>query len=88
MTVPNAIDAGQHKRGLTASRIAKPADDDAAKRTHQEADAEDCEGREQRSGRIAGRKEIVRDHACEEHVDAEVVPFEHVANGSGEYCFT
>ena len=33
-----------------------------AVRAHQEADAEDCEGREQRGGGIAGREKIARNH--------------------------
>ena len=47
--MPTAIsEDGDHQRGLAAVRVADAADDDAAERARQEAEAEDGEGREQR----------------------------------------
>ena len=62
------------------------ADDDAAKRTRQEAEPIREEGREQRRDFVARGKELARDMDRHERIDREVVPFEHVADRAcGDY---
>src|SRR6266581_895610 len=63
---------------------AEAADHDAAERPRQEADAIGREGGEQRCGRIAAREELCGDQPGEISIDAEIVPFEQVADCCGQ----
>jgi hypothetical protein len=80
----NGARGHQHDRqdegGLAPPGIADPPDDDAADRTRQEADAVDGEGREKLADVIARGKEGLADDGCQEAVDGEIIPFEHVAD--------
>ena len=76
---------GERQCGLPPARVAEATNDDAAQRAHQESDAEHGEGSQQGGGAIAAGKEDPANRRCEEHVDAEVVPLQHVANRGGEH---
>ena len=75
---------GEHQRRLAAFGVAEAADHDAAERPRQEADAIGREGGEQRCGRIAAREELCGDQPGEISIDAEIVPFEQVADCCGQ----
>ena len=76
---------GHHDHGrLAALLVAIQAEDDAADRTHEEADAEDGGGHQDRVQLAAGyagvgREEQLRDDRRHEREHQEVIPFEGVA---------
>ncbi len=76
---------GEHQRGLAALGIAEAADHDAAERPRQEADAIGRKGCEQRGGRIGVGEELCGDQPGEISVDAEIVPFEQIADRRGQH---
>jgi hypothetical protein len=72
------------RHGLLAARaVGVRADDDAAQRPHDEADAEAGHRQQQLAVRIEGRKEQFADHQGQEAVDREVEELQPVANGGG-----
>jgi hypothetical protein len=72
---------GQHQHALAAEAIAVVAEDEAAERTEQEADAKGREGRERAHCRADLRKELGVEHECgDDAVQQEVVPVDHRAD--------
>ena len=71
------------QRLAAALAVAVDAEHDRADRPHHKADAEHRESQQQRDRRIAGGKEQRRNRRHEIAVNAEIVPFEDVADDPG-----
>ena len=75
------VDSAHHQDGdeegvFAADDVADAAEDQGAEGAHQEAGRVGGEGRQQRGGVVAGRKEQCGEERRQRRVEIEVVPFE------------